>query len=106
MSHQSPFDDLQAAVEIAPIAPGASTATNGTGVDMQGWDGVLFILMKGLGNETTDLKAQSDTVSTFASAADITGASSTQIATGTTNIGTILDVWRPTKRYVRCVATT
>jgi hypothetical protein len=106
MYHQSPAEDLQFALEVTPQSVAASTAVNGIGVDMKGFDGVLFVVFKGAGNQTLDMKAQSDVVSGFGTAADIASAAITQLATGANNIGAILDVWRPTKRFVRAVVTT
>lgn len=106
MYHQSPAEDLKFALEVPPQSIAASTAVNGAGVDMAGFDGVLFVVFKGAGNQTLDAKAQSDTVSGFGSAADIASAAIAQIATGSNNIGAVLDVWRPTKEFVRCVVTT
>lgn len=106
MYHQSLSEDTLDSLEVAPQAIAASTTVNGTGVDMQGWDGVQFYISKGAGDKTLDAKAQGDTASGFGTAADITSATITQIATGTTNTMSILDVWRPTKRYIRCVVVT
>lgn len=102
--HQSPADVMAFSQSINPQSLAASSTTNGSSVDMSGWDGVLFVLALGATDGTTDMKAQdSADDSTFA---DITGASITQVAgTGDDKLY-LLDVWRPSKRYVRPVVTT
>ena len=106
MTHQSPAEFLSWSQEIAPIASAASTATNGNGVDMQGWSGVLFVLNLGATDGTVDMKAQRDDNSGFSSATDITGAAITQVTATGDNKLYMLDVWRPSERYVRAVVTT
>lgn len=106
MTHQSPAEFMAFSQEIAPIASAASTATNGAGVDMQGWRGVLGILTLGATDGTVDMKAQRDDNSSFSSAADITGASITQVAGTGDNKLYMLDVYAPSERYVRFVVTT
>lgn len=104
--HQSPAQFMSWSQEIAPIASAASTATNGNGVDMQGWAGVLFVLNLGATDGTVDMKAQRDDNSSFSSATDITGAAITQVAGTGDNKLYMLDVYRPSERYVRAVVTT
>lgn len=106
MDHQSPSDVMSWSQEIAPIASAASTATNGTGVDMQGWEGVLFVLNLGATDGTVDMKAQRDDNSGFSSATDITGAAITQVTASGDNKLYLLDVYRPSERYCRVVVTT
>jgi len=81
----------------------SSTGENGVGVDMQGWDGVVFILTIGAGAATKDYKAQSDTAPGFGTAADIAGSAITQLGAGVVNKVLAIDVYRPTNRYVRSV---
>lgn len=100
----SPFEQIKASLSVNP-ADLADGATNGSSVDMMGYDGVSFHVICGaLGaTGTVDCKAQdSADDSTFA---DITGASITQVADTGDNKLYILDVWRPTARYVRPVVT-
>lgn len=88
----------------APAAAGTS-ALNGTGVDMSGYDGVRFIYAIGAltAGQVTLLKAQGSTVSISASMADITGATTAAMADGDSDKLLILDVYRPTARYIRPV---
>lgn len=103
--HMSPAERMAFSLEVSPQSIAASSAANGNGVDMQGWDGVLFVLAVGAIDGTQDMKAQSDDNSGFSSPTDITGASITQVtATGDDKLY-LLDVWRPSERYVRAVVT-
>ncbi len=92
----------------------SSGAQNGTGVDMQGWEGVLFVIDVGAitGSGTLDAIAQSDDNSGFNSPTNVSGvnaagvnttASITQVTNA--NVQVLLEVYRPTERYVRLVAT-
>jgi hypothetical protein len=104
--HQSPAETLALQQELPSQALAASTAFNGDGSDMQGWDGILFILNLGVTDGTVDMKVQGDDNSSFSSATDITGAASTQIAATGDNKLYCIDVYRPTERYIRAVVTT
>jgi hypothetical protein len=92
-------------LDVPPQSIAASSAANGAGVDMAGWDGVMFVLALGAIDGTQDMKAQSDDNSGFSSATDITGAAITQVAATGDNKLYILDVYRPGERYVRSVVT-
>lgn len=88
-------------IDITPRSIAASSTVNGAGVDMQGWDGCLFFLCLGVTDGTTDLSAQGDDNSAFSSPVDITDAVITQLTATDDGKGAILDVWRPTERYIR-----
>ena len=88
-------------IDIAPVSIAASSTVNGAGVDMKGWDGVLFFLCLGVTDGTTDLIAQGDDNSGFSSPVAITDAAITQLTATDDGTGAILDVWRPTERYIR-----
>jgi hypothetical protein len=93
-------------IDIKPQSIGASASVNGAGVDMQGWDGVLFLLALGVIDGTQDMKIQAaeDTAFSGGDLEDpITGAAITQLTGTDDNKGAIVDVWRPTQRYVRSV---
>lgn len=102
--HQSPADVMKFSQSIDPQSLAASSTTNGSSVDMQGWEGVLFVLQLGATDGTTDMKAQDSADDT--TFADISGAALTQIAGTGDNKIYLLDVWRPSARYVRPVVTT
>ncbi|AMV20415.1 hypothetical protein [Planctomyces sp. SH-PL14] len=87
-------------------AAAAQTAVNATGVDMAGWDGVLFIALLGTLTTThaTSLKAQQSSDNAAADDySDIAGSSTGNMADGDSNKIILLDVFRPTKQYVRPV---
>lgn len=104
--HQSPFEELKYTQCINPADLGDG-ATNGSVIDMQGWDGIVFIAIAGaLGaGGTLDLKAQGDDAVGFGSPTDITGAAITQVPDTGDNKSYMLDVWRPTERFIRGVVT-
>jgi hypothetical protein len=87
---------------VNATAAGA-TAINGTGYDMQDYEGILFICAMGTlsATQVTSLKAQgSADNSAFA---DITGAATAAAADPDSNKLLVLDVYRPQQRYVRPV---
>lgn len=78
---------------------------NSSIVDMQGYEGVLFVASFGTltATQVTSLKAQQDTDSAGGTMADLTGTSVGPLADGDSNKVLVLDVYRPLERYVRCV---
>ena len=99
--HQSPAEVQSFSIDIPPQSIAASSTVNGAGVDMKGWDGCLFFLMLGVVDGVQDLKAQGDDNSGFSGPTDITDAAITQLTATDDGKGAILDVWRPTERYIR-----
>lgn len=85
------------------VAAGTSVQ-NGTAVDMQGWDGVVFILAVGTLTATavTALKGQQGNASDGSDGADLLG-TSVPLADTASNKLAVLDIYRPQKRYVRPV---
>ena len=81
-----------------------TTTVNGSEIDMQNFEGVLFILF---GGTVTDgdlgLKAQQDTVTGMGSAADLAG-TLTEILNADDNKIAVLDIHLPRERFVRGVA--
>lgn len=88
------------------VAAGTGDSQNGSGVDMSGFEGVVFIAAFGTLTDgaVTTLKAQQDTVSNFATAADLAG-TAMSIADTSDNDLLVLDIYRPSERYVRPVIT-
>ena len=81
---------------------GSSTAANSTSpVDMSGYDGVLFISSFGTANAGNYLKAQMAATTASTNMEDLTG---TALGVGSSDEQVWLDIYRPTKRYVRCQA--
>lgn len=87
--------------EIAPA--NLSANTNGTTIDMQGWDGVEFEFAIGVmaSGVTFDARVVSSANANMSGAANIANAALTQVANTSNATLQILDVYRPTDRYVR-----
>ena len=80
-----------------------TTAINGTEVDMAGFDGVCFVVAMGtITDGTPKIKAQQDTATGMAGAADLANTGVTMAATDDNKL-VVLDVFRPAERFVRCV---
>ncbi len=80
-----------------------ASAVNGTAVDMQGWDDVAFIVQAGVfgTNGTLDGLLQTAPDSGFNTVTNVTNSNLVQIAAGNANSIVILELGRPTARYVR-----
>jgi len=102
--HMSPADGMAIETEVTARLLN-NGQVNGVGVDMQGWDGCLFVLNLGTIDAAIDMAAFRDDNASFTSATAITGAAITQIAA--TGDGSIvgIDVYRPSERYVRARVT-
>jgi hypothetical protein len=89
-------------VKVMNAVAAGTTSQNGSSVDMQGFDGVMFIAHLGTltTSQVTKLQAQgSDDNSTFA--AFSTDAVTAAMADADSNKVLVLDVFRPVHRYVR-----
>jgi len=82
-----------------------TTDQNSSILDMQGFDGVLFIAAFGTltATQVTSLKAQQGAASDLSDAADLAGTATGPLADADGNKLLCLDVYRPQERYVRCV---
>lgn len=79
-----------------------TSAVNSDGVDMQGWDAVLFLTSFGTAAADNTLNAaQSDDDGVADAYDDLAG---TSVASGTSDEDVWLDIHRPLKRYVRVEA--
>lgn len=89
---------------VAATAAGA-TAVNGATIDMAGYEGVVFIVRFGAltATQVTSLKAQQDSDSGGGTMADLLGSKTANLADGDSGKSLMLDIFRPAKRYVRCV---
>lgn len=80
-----------------------TTGINGAVVDMQDFDGVVFIAQFGtITDGTPALKAQGGAASDGSDAADLAGTSCAPALTDD-NKAVVLDIYRPTQRYLRPV---
>lgn len=83
-------------------------ANNGDILDMSGFEGVVFICALGTVTDASvvTMKAQQDDANAAAGMADLSGATVSLTGSSDSNQCLLLDLYRPTKRYVRCVVTT
>lgn len=98
-SHSKPMS------AITPTAGAAGTsAINGSIIDMQDYDGVLFMLMLGaiVAGAVTSVKLQHGDVANLSDAADVLGSSQT-IADTEDDTVRYLEMVKPSKRYCRIV---
>ena len=81
-----------------------TTDENSSAVDMQGWEGVLFVALFGTltATQATAIKAQQAT-SLTGTFSDLAGTKVGPLADGDSNKALALDVKNPRERYVRCV---
>lgn len=99
------FDDCNPDAQLI-VADADNQALNGAGVDMTGYEGVVFFAYAKKGEaKTYKLKLQQDSAANYGSAADLAG---TEISFATT-VGAdgfaFSDLQHPTKQYVRPVLT-
>lgn len=99
---------------VSGAVSAGTSAVNGTGVDMTGYESVWFICLLGdvLDTATLALKAQLCSDSSGTGAEDITGATTGTLTAGASNYDSkflLLEVVKPkttsTLKYVRCVLT-
>ena len=96
-------------VKITRVLNGVAAGTtdqNGTGLNMAGFDGVLFVALFGAltATQVTSLKGQqSDDDGSADAYGDLEGTSVGPLADGDGNKCLVLDIFRPAKQYVRPV---
>ena len=99
------FDQVSIDDLLTTAAGAAGTADiNSDEVDTQNWDGVMFIVKFGpiVSGAVTSIKAQQDTVTGMAGAADLAGTGITVADTDDDKLK-VLDIFKPRERFVRCV---
>jgi hypothetical protein len=80
-----------------------TTNQNGSILDMEGFEGVEFVLLGGtITDGNLSIKAQQGQASNLSDAADLQGTLTTLQNTDD-NKAAVLDLFRPAERYVRCV---
>ncbi len=87
--------------EAIPTTAAGTTTINGTEVDMANYEGVLFIVKFGTAATDNQIKAQQDTVTGMAGAADLLG---TLVSVGASDEILWIDLYRPQEQFVRAVA--
>jgi hypothetical protein len=98
-------DDMQPDLVAYKIDADNETIT-GTGVDMTGYQGVVFFVVAGKGEVATfSIKAQQDSAVGFGTAADLLG-SAVSFATAVNTSGfAFLEIRNPAEQYVRPIIT-
>jgi hypothetical protein len=88
------------AIRLGAATTGAGTTeVDGATIDMQGFEGVLFLAKFGTGAANNTLQAQQGKLADASDMADLAGSS---VTVGSSDELVWLDVYRPTERYVRC----
>ncbi len=88
------------------VSAGTGDTQTGTAIDMSGWDGVLFVFFFGTitSSAVTTIKAQQGAASNGSDAADLAGTEQSVADTDDNKIA-MIDIRRPSKRYVRPAVT-
>lgn len=105
--HDSLADSADVAANVPSQSMTGGTAVNGSALDMQGWDGAMFIINIGAitGAGTLDARIVRADNSGFTNATNVTSAALTQVTNANPNSVAIIDVFQPTQRYLRAVLT-
>lgn len=103
--HNSLSDNVLTTIELP--AQSASTVQTGAGVNMVGWDGVRFVINLGAftGSAVADARVVGSANANFSGAVNISGAALTQVAAANNANVFVIDVFRPTNLYLRCLVT-
>jgi hypothetical protein len=89
-------------VALAAQAVGTASETGST-IDMQDYDGIMFIAQFGAVTDgSPSIKAQGGALANGSDAADLAGTSTGAAAS---NKACVLDIYRPTQRYITPVVT-
>ncbi len=101
MPHQALSDSYLHIPDI--FAQIASVNVNGLTIDTQGWDGIeyKFIIGAMANGATFDARVVSSANSNMSGNTNITNAAVTQLTNASNLNMVVIDVWRPTNRYVR-----
>jgi hypothetical protein len=100
--------NLSKAVKVARVLNGVAAGTTeqtGSVIDMQGFEGVQFVALFGAltATQVTSLKVQQGSFADGSDMADLEGSLHTALADADGNKCLVTDLFRPQKRYVRCV---
>lgn len=94
--------------QVSDSVAAGVVATTSAVVDMQGFAGVVFVaaLTGALLNSVATLKVQEDLVNPFTAPKDMVGATASYTAAAPyTGKSLLVDLYRPEKRFIRCVLT-
>lgn len=99
------FDDMQPDPQVIK-ADADNETLNGSGVDMLGYEGVVFFVQAAKGEIATfSIKAQQDSASNYATAADLEDTAKSFATAVATDGFAFIEVRYPLERYVRPVVT-
>lgn len=103
VSHSSLADSVLVLGQHIKTQAVVATAVNGTAIDMQGWDGCLFIIPYGVFGTNAILTGlvQRDDNSGFNSATNIANSAITQVNAANANATVMVDIYQPQERYIR-----
>lgn len=87
-------------VKVADHTAAGTSDVTSTIVDTAGYQGVVFVTSLSTANATNTLKVQQHTANQTTGMADVTG---TSIASGTTDEDIIVEIHKPTERYLQVV---
>lgn len=89
-------------VKIKDHSAASTAAVTSDIIDMSGFEGVTFVTSFGTANATNSVKVQGNATNTTAGMADL---ANTSVASGTTDEDVIIELYKPTLRYLQVVAT-
>lgn len=91
----------------ANAAAAGTSAVNGTVIDMLGYESIAFVAAFGTltATQVTGIKVQHGDASDGSDMADLAGSASGNLADTDGNKLLLGEIYRPRKRYVRCVVT-
>lgn len=92
----------------APIALASNTDSNSDRIDMSGWEGVMFVcpIEDSVSGGVATLKVEQNTADSDSGMAALSGASATATSAENDDLNgklLVVDVYRPTERYVQAV---
>jgi hypothetical protein len=99
------LNDKVKVTRVVNATAAGTTDINGTAVDMVGFESVMFVGMLGAltATQVTKIKVQQGSASDGSDGADLAGSSTGPLADGDGNKCLMVEIVRPTKRYVRPV---
>lgn len=103
--HLGLSDSTLVTSHIPPQSNPAAVA--GTAVDMQGWEGVKFDINVGLitGLGALDAYVRTSANANMSGPVNVTNAALVQVLAATNNNVAVIEVWRPSARYIQLVLT-
>jgi hypothetical protein len=88
-------------IKIKDYSAASTAAVTSDIIDMSGYQGVVFLTSFGTANATNSIKVQGNTANQTTGMADLSG---TSLASGTSDEDVIVELHKPTFRYLQVVA--